>query len=372
MAVGSLLLSKPPVFIGDQMLEIVTPSQRIVQTASAIPIFFGAIYGLKKLPRILGEIRKAHVLGFMIIAIASGLALAAIFLQELQSLIYSFLFIACLYCAASTFVEGAKAQAQLFIGIAILSVAFVVSALAVFGPPQGRWIGGIHPNLFGFALVIPTAVLLVHAPKIGFPLSLACMAAAIAVSSRYAILIILLFVCLALAVYSVRRFGAALTYSVMIAISPIILIAAGGFLFDVFELADPNRGLGSGASGRAAMNSTFFDQFIPNAALGVGFRNRADYQYTHNGFLNFALESGLIISALFFSLLIAALYKMSLVSLRNLGQNKNGMTTTIVLFACIISAMFQPQLVNFGDSQGIVLIVALVFAIFSHHKGLPD
>jgi hypothetical protein len=363
LCVGSLLFLPPPIFIGGYMVDTESPVQRAIQMSSVIPISVGFILSVSRFHRIVSLFLRDKFSSSALLFTLFGLAVGSFAVLSVNSLLYTALFFGCICCVASVCVDGPSAIRQMLYGVAISSVVFLLTAFALFGPPQGRWVGNIHPNLLGFVAIVPAAITLMLSPRIGAFLAIGCFAAAVAVSSRYSIMIILICYSIAVCIYSTRRFGLALTGSLLLIALPIIVAFVSGYLFDVFELDDPNRGIGTGATGRAELNARFWDQFASNSGLGVGFRNRTGYEYTHNGYLNFALESGLLVSAAFFGLIASCLYRSFAEGIKNVGRNRTVSAIALLLMACALSAMFQPQLVNFGDAQGVIFIISLTLSI---------
>ena len=93
--------------------------------------------------------------------------------------------------------------------------------------------------------------------------------------------------------------------------------------------------------------------------MGFGFRKRDLYQGTHNGFLNFALENGVIVTTLFF-LAMLSIFKDGIARLHQSNTNKRDIIVVLGSWvAWAFAAFFQPQLVNFGDATGIMTIFLL-------------
>jgi O-antigen ligase len=248
--------------------------------------------------------------------------------------------------------------------IRLIVVVFLAIASALYWPPNGRYMGGIHPNNFSQLLILLAC--LAFYPKLSIRwtvgLLLIAISYAMAISSRYALLAI--FVTAAFATFiRVGRIG-----NVRIIIAPLIAAILGimGFLFkdsisSLFLLQDSDRGLASGMSGRTDLWSYALPQLVQHPFLGFGFKDRSAYVGTHNGLIDILLQVGLptgIMLLAFVAYKIFASMRDS-ISLATTAIGDDVALATMFSIQAVVSAFFQPQLFNFGDVQGIAVLLGL-------------
>ncbi|MBK5940034.1 hypothetical protein CCR96_12460 [Halochromatium roseum] len=179
------------------------------------------------------------------------------------------------------------------------------------------------------------------------------------VSSRYAIVAItLVIISDALAVN--LRLSMTKLLLLMISFSAVVFILAIGFdyfLQTLLQTDDPSRGIGSGFSGRLDMYSDFYPQINQRPLFGYGFRNRNAYFPTHNGILDYMLENGVLLFALFFVIILARLLQC-VVRVRH-EWNRRDLLRIGCWCAWLFSGFFIPQLINFGDAFALMTIFLL-------------
>ncbi|MFB1490694.1 MULTISPECIES: O-antigen ligase family protein [unclassified Thiocapsa] len=236
-----------------------------------------------------------------------------------------------------------------YFSISVLLACSLLVFLIYYGFPNNRWIGGIHPNHTG-AFCVSTAYFAARSRN-RYRWLLYAIAAffAIVVSSRYAIIAIFIIgifdyftlIKLSLSRLFMTVFLAFIGFIFVVTVSDYILI-------DVLRLDDPNRGLGSGMTGRTDMMGNFWGQFVKHPLIGYGFRNRDEYITTHNGFLNFALENGFFATCILAAVVYSGIYR----SIRNFRTSRDSLQLMRFGFwsAWLTAGFFQPQIVNFGDA----------------------
>ncbi len=270
---------------------------------------------------------------------------------------------------------SASAQRIFAKGTFYILVLFLVGAVAIHGWPQSRWIGGIHPNHYGAAalsLLIVARLCGATYYRIG---SVLAFTATILVNSRYALLACFAFVFImyTLPLIRARDYGLRiLLFSLGLGIIVVAVITTEP-LWDIFDrlfaLSSVERGIGSNLTGRVDSWHNFSAQYFQEPILGYGFRQRHEYMDTHNAYLNIILENGLI-SGLFLGGIVLTggrMLKASLTSdwrwcLDSSNRTRREYVSDFgfaVFVAVSISGIFQPQLINFGDSFGILVFLML-------------
>lgn len=253
------------------------------------------------------------------------------------------------------------AERSLFIASIFLFV-FILMAFLLHGIPSNRWIGGIHPNVFSTSCIALVA-LAFFGPRYWIDVAfLLAIIACILVDSRYAIVCI---VAIYFGSWLHNLSEAGIPQILFIFLIPIFVIIDfiirfdSSILFGIFSLDDAYRGLGSGMTGRSDLWSYFLPQLEANPLIGYGFRQRLSYISTHNGLLNFILEVGILGAALFLAFIIFKVREMLRQDYLVCGKFKGHLS--IVLASLILGSFFQPQLMNFGDPFGILILMVLFF-----------
>ncbi len=254
-------------------------------------------------------------------------------------------------------------------------VLFLTGAVAIHGWPQSRWIGGIHPNHYGAAalsLLIVARLCGAAYYRVG---GILAIAATILVSSRYALLSCFAFVFTSYALPLIRARDGGLrillfSLGVGIVVVSVLTIEPLWDIFDrLFALSSEKRGIGSNLTGRIDSWYNFSVQFLKEPILGYGFRQRHEYLGTHNAYLNMILENGLIAGFFLGGIVLTGgrMLKASLTSDKRWCLDSSDRTRReyvsdfgfAVFIALTVAGFFQPQLINFGDSFGILVFLML-------------
>jgi len=247
--------------------------------------------------------------------------------------------------------------------ITLICFSFIVLAIAVHGPPNARWIGGIHPNSIGVIALASGLGGLILFGLMGKAIYVLSLGVSIWVSSRYSVLLLLITPVSWYVLQLKRRVGFAPTLVLIVWASGVLLIFASAAISELFLLDDASRGIAGGGTGRLELAQLFTPQLEEFYLTGAGFRNRQGYMGVHNGYLNFILETG-IVPSLFMFCLFAVLIKDLIRSELRDGRSGvvrplGGRFAAAMLFGALGSSLFQPQLFNFGDAQGVLLILCL-------------
>jgi hypothetical protein len=249
---------------------------------------------------------------------------------------------------------------------ALVLLVFCGVALAVLGLPQGRWLGGIHPNIMGACAVALTFLALFAKPIVRDCSAIVALGVAALVSSRYALVC-----CAALYLSNMLllpgRYGwyakAAVAGAILFVVGSLVLDGGAGVVGGVLALETESRGLGSGLSGRDVLLGNFVGQFLEQPVFGYGFRLRENYTGVHNGFLNLCLEVGLV-AFLCFLVFIAGRIVL-LWSIYRSGDTEDRARSANLLsgvLAIFVGASVQPQILSFGDPFGLMVLIVLFSA----------
>jgi O-antigen ligase len=296
--------------------------------------------------------------------IATGMlqALVAAALGLYTSTAYACLLLFCIVICLAFWCLPERHRVTFYKSVLVMNLVYVVLAFALYGAPQNRWIGGIHPNLFSQASIIMSfsALMILKGWKRA-AIVLLSLGIAISVDSRYAV------VSVSMMCFGLILLEANLRLKLLSLISGVVALATSiftGFFAVIFSIDDAERGLSSGISGRSLSWEDFLPQLSERPFLGYGFRNSAELTTTHNGFLQFMLENGLIISALFFSALLGILVSNVFSVWRSLPdhtfQAHEGRVVLVTIVMIFFAANLQPQLVNFGDQFGPLTLLVLL------------
>lgn len=305
----------------------------------------------------------------LIPAFSALFALSAIFASYYAGVVQAAFFLFYYLAGVALWCETTETRRQVFRGWLLVAALFMGGALAIYGLPKDRWIGGIHPNTFGQVVILASCLALFLPQRTRAITLILCVVAALMVQSRYAL------VCSAVAAIYALPFKAISARSLLVASSAVVGIAAVGLgfaalkgvsLFEflgnaVFMLDDPLRGVGSGMSGRASRHYAYFvPQLETHPLLGFGFRNKDAYISPHNGYASLILEVGLPIAVAFIAFFIGRV----LISARSaqISSQPEAKFLAAALLSICISSLFQPQLLNFRDLFSLMLFVSLAGA----------
>lgn len=242
-------------------------------------------------------------------------------------------------------------------------IFFATFCFLIYGTPTDRWVGGIHPNIFGAVLVAAASFSLFQKPIVRDAIFLIALIAAVLVSSRYAILSIVL-IYMVYWMLNFRKINwlrlAILLFCVAALLIDFLYRAETGMVARFLLLNDPLRGVGSGVSGRDDNWSMFMPQLMDRPFFGYGYRNKLAYFYPHNGFLDLILQLGIVGSALFFYIVLDRLIELFREALSHPNVKDRGKILSIFI-GTIVASQFQPQFISFGDAFGITTL----FCIFA-------
>lgn len=279
-----------------------------------------------------------------------------------------------------------------------------VGALIFIHGISGRAIGGIAPNHIGkIALVAAAPSILLTKNQRLFVLA-ASFSVMLLVSSRSAVFagLILVFMTELFLRGPSRAFR--IGFYLLVALAAVELITAvltdtSGLIAKVitlvFKLSDPERGVGSGVSGRATFWANGILLFLKSPLIGLGFRTRESASLllgnaanAHEGYLNILIDTGLI----GFLLLMSGILGILLLRIRTIGklrrrasrQPRNAelaitFRLNIIIASFVIANLalwtIEPDTINLALSSSIVfmlLIAAPPKIAVTHLRRFPE
>jgi hypothetical protein len=297
--------------------------------------------------------------------IASGVmeAIVAIVLGFYVGAVYAGLLLICVLICSSFWCLPEKYRLLFYKFLFVLNVVYVSLAFIMYGAPQNRFVGGIHPNIFSQAsIILAFSALMFLSGWKKTAVILASLFVAFLVDSRYALATVFIMY-FGLLLLDTRVKAKLLSLVFFIALIAMFLFT--NVFSELFSLNDATRGLSSGVSGRSSNWDYFLPQLSEHPFFGYGFRNH-DFVGAHNGFMQYVLENGLVISFLFFSALLLKLISNVSAVWHSLSdrtfQAHEGRVVSVTLLAIIFAANLQPQLINFGDEFGPLTLMILMYS----------
>lgn len=271
---------------------------------------------------------------------------------------YTLILLSAIICASTIWTWSIATARLVLVGSGVILCGFQTLSLIVLGFPENRWVGGIHPNLFGTAVLSAFILLQFGSGKIVNILKAVSVTVAIVISSRYSLLGSFIAQLVFYITYNRIQYKTAMYAAAAV----VVVIIFADQLTDVFALDDPDRGFGSGFTGRQDAWSIAFNSIAENP-WGIGYKRDPDPTFGagHNGYLKIILEFGVFGgSVLILSLLMLVgrtlirPYKIEELELRRFASAR---ASGLVAFA--IAAFFQPQILNVGDPFGITFLILL-------------
>lgn len=261
-------------------------------------------------------------------------------------------------CLSGLWTMPADALANCLGGIGVVLVAFGIFAIAVFGWPQGRMVGGIHPNAFGGIMLAGFVTSQFRRGYLMMAVKAVSLVLAAAVSSRFAVIgCVLAFLVFEL---SARPLGPR-TALLALAVAACVILLPTVFK-DVLALDDPSRNLDSGFTGRDDQWARALEA-ISEAPFGLGFKRPPVEDAGHNGYLRWLLEFGVMGGSLAIAATLAIALGAIVETFRfpdsQLHLRRLAAARAAGLVAVTFASFFQPQLFNLGDVHGVTVILML-------------
>jgi len=307
---------------------------------------------------LIGKYDNLQISVVVIIFLSLGLQLHDDAALVAVGIVYTIALLVTIVALSLLFTMPTDVVAKCLGGTAAVYVAFGISAIALFGWPEDRHLGPIHPNSFG-TIMLSAFILSQFREGVFFVLlRIIAFVLAASVSSRFALIGCLL----AFFVFEITSNPFSLKLLLLSG-----LAAAGFVVFhhqigDILALDDPARNVSSGFTGRDEEWFSAFD-LIAEYPFGMGFKRPPYENAGHNGYLKILLEFGIIggglIIAAVLSIVVRALFEAAAgfrddSPLRRIASARAG-----GLVALIFATFFQPQMFNLGDVHGITLMLLL-------------
>ncbi len=283
----------------------------------------------------------------------------------IEGIAYTLALLVVIVCLSAVWAMRPEALATCLGGIPVVLLAFGICAVAVFGWPERRLLGGIHPNAFGSIMLAGFVFSQFCEGFVMLGVRVACLILAAAVSSRFAVIGCLL----AFLVFEMSSRPSRLRLALLALAGATCLLLLPHLLMDVFALDDPSRNLDSGFTGRDDQWIRAFAA-ITDAPFGLGFKRPPAEEAGHNGYLRWLVEFGVVGGSLIIastvSIVVTALTEASLFSAANDRLRRLAAARAAGLVALTFASFFQPQLFNLGDIHGLTVMLML----FSPRIGL--
>ncbi|WP_161491795.1 O-antigen ligase family protein [Bradyrhizobium centrolobii] len=241
----------------------------------------------------------------------------------------------------------------------IVLCLFGISAIAVYGWPEGRTIGGLlHPNLYSAPLLAAFVFSQFRPGMVGIIVRILCFGMIALVSSRYALI-----GCVIALVLHEMTFDPLSPTKLAV---PVIALAAGIVFWPqiaaIIALDDPDRGTSSGFTGRDDLWQLALDA-ITDSPFGVGFKRAIGNEGGHNGYLKLLVEFGVPGGAVLISLLAYSIVAACIVACSAAGKSRQQHRFDCARFggmgALYFGAFFQPQVFSLGDAFAVSFMLLL-------------
>lgn len=241
----------------------------------------------------------------------------------------------------------------------IVLCVFGISAIAIYGWPEGRTIGGLlHPNLYSAPLLAAFVFSQFRPGLTGQAVRIICFGLIATVSSRYALMGCLI----ALVVHEMTfdPFGKAKIPIAVLALAAAIIFWPQ--ISSIVALDDPDRGAGSGFTGRDDRWQNAMDAITENP-FGIGFKRAIGDDGGHSGYLKLIVEFGVpggfaLVSLLAWCIAVAGIKACS-ASGKSRQQHRFDCARFAGMCAMYFGALFQPQIFSLGDSFTVAFMLLL-------------
>lgn len=276
----------------------------------------------------------------------------------IEGIAYTLALLVTILCLSAVWTMRPDALATCLGGISVVLLACGVCAIAVLGWPEGRRVGGIHPNAFGSIMLAGFVLSQFCEGFVMLGLRVVCVILAAAVSSRFAVIGCLL----AFLAVEMRSRQSRLRLAVLALAGAACLLLFPHLLMDVLALDDPARNLDSGFTGRDDQWSRALAAIVDDP-FGLGFKRPDAEDSGHNGYLRWLVEFGIVggsliivstLAIVVIALIEAALFPGADDRLCRFASARAG-----GLVALTFASFFQPQMFNLGDIHGLTVMLML-------------
>ncbi|MFD2183662.1 O-antigen ligase family protein [Rhodoplanes azumiensis] len=271
---------------------------------------------------------------------------------------YTLVLLATIAALAVVWTLDIAALSLLAAGAAGVIVLFGLSAIAVLGLPEGRALGGIHPNTVGASMLSGFVLAQFRTGPVMVAIRVMCLVLAVLVSSRFAVLGCTIAFVVRELLY--RPLGPKLIAGFAAVVAAAVLF--GPQITAILAVDDPMRNFDSGISGREDLWLNALKSIV-DYPLGIGFKRASPLEGGHNGYLKIVVEFGVTGGILMIVALVAA---CAAAVARAFGATPLDRRLILAaraggLCAYAFGTFFEPQMFNFGDTHG-VMVLLLLFA----------
>lgn len=290
-----------------------------------------------------------------------------------------FLLCLCFWQAPARYVDNAIAMAFLAL------ITALVTAAIIQGFHHYRWVGLIHPNHYARYAYVALILHSILTKRVSLFIFLPCLMATYMVSARTVMVGMILFYlgyifcahynALTSRIQQVTNLRIIATFliSFPIAIAIISLFIDGDRVIEIISndlaIFDPDRGVGSGFTGRSESWNRFFDAVDQFIFVGYGFRSSRYALHTvHSGVLSYFMDFGLILGSILLIAIVArAVY---LIWLGFKYDEQRALISGLAISTTLIIQCFEPDNFNIGfiGSFFFMLILAYVIPVHLQHS----
>ena len=263
---------------------------------------------------------------------------------------------------------------RLRIGLLLLGVIlFTLMAAAVLfhGMPKNRWIGGINPNQFAGLALTAMVVLFFQSVKIRVIAVLFALSSVLLVNSRGGLLAVFDFVLFYIFLSLIGRRTLNQLF-VLISFISLIFLSLAVFgdeiwaqVVSITKMYDPNRGFGSGLTGRSQNWDVILNMISERPFVGYGFRTENVMTLLiHNAYLKLFLQVGLFSGVIFVLLSIIQGWRMASLCIRYAPTDENTANIYRVIasaiFMIMVNGLLESVMINIGFPLPILFLFFLV------------
>lgn len=241
----------------------------------------------------------------------------------------------------------------------VVLCVFGVSAIAIYGWPEGRTIGGLlHPNLYSAPLLAAFVFSQFRPGLLGVIVRILCFGLIATVSSRYALMGCLI----ALVVHEMTfdPFGKAKIPMAIVGLAAVVIFWS--HISTIIALDDPDRGTSSGFTGRDDRWQTAMDA-ITDSPFGIGFKRAIGDDGGHSGYLKLIVEFGVPGGAMILLMLAWCIAAAGILACSAAGKSRQQHRFDCARFAGMCAmyfgAFFQPQIFSLGDGFTVAFMLLL-------------
>jgi len=311
---------------------------------------------------ILGD-RRLAIIYVTILAVA---IFHTFYHRDIRSILYNVLLLITIPAFTLFWKRFSNEITSVFTALSVSLLCYLATVPLVFGAPHLRYYGLIHPNAYGGVALSAAACIVLSEKKWLWLGQLVALAGAISIDSRFAILGILLIAGAQHTISAVAIRSRAWGVRLRVGLLAVLALYFASDMYDIFAVSDLHRGLGSGISGRSDLWQAGIE-YIREDPLGYGFKNSYSFSSGHNGWLNLAIQFGLLPA-----IVIGSMFILQMLNMWNEfraqhtnrhpgahGTSQLEMNLLICFGALLAGGFFQPQMMNFGDSIGVLFLLII-------------